>query len=176
MNMLAARQDALRYEEIVAKGGMSDTHRAVISWVPQRSRVLELGCATGYLGEILVRDRGCRVDAVELDPIAAERAASKGLKVTVGSLDDPAVTAAIPGPYDVVIATDVIEHLRDPSHILTDLGRWIGRSGVAIVAVPNVAVWSMRLRLLRGDFEYADSGLLDRTHLRFFTWHTLHAT
>ena len=174
--MITTSTDARRYGELFRRG-MSDTHRRTIEWVPRGARVLELGCACGDLGVALQRDKACRVLGVEVDPAAAAEARGAGLEVLGLSLEDPASFDAIAarGPFDVVIANDVLEHLRDPEPLVAALPRFITEKSLAIIAVPNVATWSMRWQLLtRGAWEYAEDGLLDRTHLRFFTWHTLH--
>ncbi|MBI4952857.1 MAG: class I SAM-dependent methyltransferase [Myxococcales bacterium] len=167
-----APTDATRYEKLV-DAGLSSTQKQSIAWVPEGARVLELGCATGYIGDILMRQKGCKVVGVELDAKAAVEARGRGLDVRVGSLEDAAFRRSIAGPFDLVMATDVLEHLSDPDAVLADIDRWVAREGRVIVAVPNVAVWSMRVALLRGLFEYEETGLLDRTHLRFFTRDTL---
>lgn len=166
--------DATRYAEQVQQHGLSSTHRQTIAWVPEGARVLELGCASGFIGKILIDAKGCEVTGVEIDHAAAEQARRAGLTVLEGSLEDEAFAASIPGGYDMVLATDVLEHLREPATTLAWMERWLAPGGRAIVAVPNIATWSMRTQLLRGDFTYEDTGLLDRTHLRFFTWHTFH--
>jgi methionine biosynthesis protein MetW len=156
---------------------MSDTHQRTIDWVPRGARVLELGCACGDLGALLQRDKDCSVLGVEVDDEAAAEARGRGLEVLGASLEDPATldVLAARGPFDVVIATDVLEHLRDPQPVVAALVRFVSPRGLAIVAVPNVATWSSRWRLLtRGTWEYGEDGLLDRTHLRFFTWDTIH--
>jgi len=167
--------DATRYGEAVERCGLSETHLKVISWVAPGSRVLEVGCATGYVGKILVETKGCQVTGLELDPGAAEAARQNGLTVIEGSLEDARFRASISDRFDFVLATDVLEHLRDPAAVLEDFKRWLGPRGRAIIAVPNVATWQIRNQLFfRGDFEYQETGILDRTHLHFFTWYTLH--
>lgn len=164
-----------RYGAVVARHGLSPTHHQVIDWVPPGSRVLELGCSTGYIGRILIEEKGCTVVGVEVDPEAAAEARAQGLEVHVGSLEDPAFRDALGTGYDVVIAADVLEHLASPPPVLEHFKRWLVPGGRAIVAVPNLATWSMRARLFfRGDFEYEETGILDRTHLHHFTWETLH--
>ncbi|MSP25897.1 MAG: methyltransferase domain-containing protein [Myxococcales bacterium] len=161
------------YDSLVASHGLSATQKQAIAWVPEGSRVLELGCAGGYIGEILMRQRGCSVDALEIDAASAELARTRGLTVWQGSLDDMAfVNGALEGrSYDAIVATDVLEHLREPELVLAAMHRWLAPGGVAIVAVPNIAAWSMRVQLgVRGNFDYEDTGQLDRTHLRFYTW------
>lgn len=167
-------RDARRYRELIEERGLSTMHRQALAWVPEGSRVLELGCAAGSLGEILIATKGCGVTGVEVEPVAADEARARGLHVLVGSLDNPAFREAIEGRFDVVMATDVLEHLERPADTLEHMKRWVTPAGRAIVAVPNIATWSMRAQLLRGDFDYQETGILDRTHLRFFTWDTFH--
>ena len=74
-----------------------------------------------------------------------------------------------PGAFDAIICADVLEHLRDPCGALRRLRSLLAPAGWMIVSVPNVAHWSVRLRLLAGRFDYQPSGVLDEGHLRFFT-------
>jgi methionine biosynthesis protein MetW len=167
--------DATRYRENVEQAGLSKTHRQVISWIAPGSRVLELGCASGYIGRILMQEKGCKVTGVEFDPRAATEARAAGLTVIEGSLEDPEFRASIVGKFDFVTASDVLEHLRDPAPVLNDFKRWLAPDGHAIISVPNVATWEIRSQLFfRGDFEYKETGIMDRTHVHFFTWDTLH--
>jgi len=75
--------------------------------------------------------------------------------------------------YDFIILADVIEHMVDPLTFLRDLSSWISNRTRIVLSVPNVAFGAVRLALLGGRFDYVDSGLLERTHLRFFTLATL---
>jgi methionine biosynthesis protein MetW len=164
-----------RYRDIVARHGLSGTHRQVIDWTPTGSRVLEVGCASGYVGSVLSREKACTVTGIEIDATAAAEARQAGLTVVEGSLEEAATWNMLTGRFDVIVAADVLEHLREPERVLARFKQLLAPGGMAIVAVPNVAVWSMRKQLFfRGDFRYQDEGLLDRTHLRFFTWETLH--
>jgi methionine biosynthesis protein MetW len=135
--------------------------------VPDGARVLDVGCATGYLAAELAR-RGGRVTGVEADPVAAERARAQCEGVVVGDIEDAACRdeLAALAPFDVVLLGDVLEHLRDPWATLRALTALGGR---IVLSVPNVAHWTGRRALLRGRFPYAEHGLFDRTHLRFFT-------
>ncbi len=71
--------------------------------------------------------------------------------------------------FDVVVCADVLEHLEDPAAVLARVRRWLSPGGVLFVSLPNVANVAVRFALLAGRFEYAEAGILDRTHLRFFT-------
>ncbi|WP_445152737.1 class I SAM-dependent methyltransferase [Baekduia sp. Peel2402] len=162
------------YAALVAQHGLSESHRLVLDEVPPGSRVLDVGCATGYLAAELTK-RGCTVDGVEFDPVAAEQARKPGRcrEVVVGDLEAPltreAVEAMVGTRPDVVVCADVLEHLRDPWSTLAWLHTLLPAGGRAVISVPNIAHWTARRALLRGRFDYADFGLFDRTHLRFFT-------
>jgi 2-polyprenyl-3-methyl-5-hydroxy-6-metoxy-1,4-benzoquinol methylase len=132
----------------------------------QGRRLLDAGAADGFLAEILT-GRGFIVTAVERDPVQADRARGRCHEVIVGDLAEAA--PALPGPFDAIVYGDVLEHLADPRGTLVAVNRHLGPGGLVVVSVPNVAHLYVRLSLLAGRFEYADRGILDRTHLRFFT-------
>jgi methionine biosynthesis protein MetW len=167
--------DATRYREAVERQGLSETHLQVIEWVSPGAKVLEVGCASGYIGKILIEQKGCSVTGIELDRGAAVEARANGLSVVEGSLEDASFRETILDKFDFVLATDVLEHLRTPEVVLEHFKRWLVPGGHAIIAVPNVATWQIRGQLFfSGDFEYKETGILDRTHVHFFTWNTLH--
>ena len=159
------------YGELVGRHGLAESHRLLLAAVPARSRVLDVGCAEGYLAGAL-RERGCRVTCVEADPVAADLAQKTCDVVVVGDVEDPAVRDRVEGAFDVILLGDVLEHLRDPLTVL----RWAARRAPrVVVSLPNIAHWTARRALLRGRWAYADHGLFDRTHLRFFTRASAHA-
>ena len=130
--------------------------------------VLEIGPATGYLSRCLV-EAGCRVTAIEADPESAEAARQPGVHLMCGSVEDEEVLRQIHGTFDVVILADVLEHLRRPEQTLRRMRDFLNPGGYAVVSVPNIANVRTRIGLLFGRFDYEDEGILDRTHLRFFT-------
>jgi SAM-dependent methyltransferase len=161
------------YAALVAEHGLSPAHRLLLDAVPAGVRVLDVGCATGYLAAELAR-RGCRVTGVEADPVVAERARVHCEAVVVGDVEDDDCRSALAAlaalaPFDVVLCGDVLEHLRDPWSALAALAALAARDGRVVLSVPNVAHWTGRRALARGRFPYAEHGLFDRTHLRFFT-------
>ena len=138
---------------------------------PGRGRsVLDVGAADGFLSELLTR-QGWRVTALERDPAQAERARGRCAEVLIADLDE-AAAQALPGPFDAIVYGDVLEHLTDPLAALLAINRALAAGGLVIASVPNVAHLWVRLQLLAGRFEYTDRGILDRTHLRFFTRRT----
>jgi 2-polyprenyl-3-methyl-5-hydroxy-6-metoxy-1,4-benzoquinol methylase len=132
------------------------------------SRVLDVGCDTGRLGEALTRLRGAVVDGIERDVAAAEHARTRLHHVWQRSVDDADAFAGL-GPYDVVLFLDVLEHLFDPWRVLRDSVRVLRPGGIVHAVVPNVAHLSVVRRLLLGRFDYEDVGMMDRTHVRWFT-------
>lgn len=132
--------------------------------------VLELGVATGYFSRFLRKELDCVVDGVEIDPAMAEEAKPWCRKLLVGDLEQVCLSEHFPKrSYDHVVCADVLEHLRDPAYVLKQLPDLLNRNGNVLVSIPNIAYAGLILELISGGFSYRDEGLLDRTHLRFFT-------
>ncbi len=132
-------------------------------------RVLELGCSSGYISRFLA-ERNCKVTGIEFDPMAAAQARAFCEEVIVADLDLRPLVDLLPGTrFDVALFGDVLEHLRDPWRVLDETRSFLGQGSFVVISVPNVAHGAVRLSLLRGSFNYMDQGLLDATHLRFFT-------
>jgi 2-polyprenyl-3-methyl-5-hydroxy-6-metoxy-1,4-benzoquinol methylase len=145
--------------------------RAALAVAPPGGRVFEGGVSSGYFAEVLVAG-GLHVDGHELDPQAADRARKVCDRVFVGDLQtfDP---AELDHDYDVLLFGDTLEHIMDPVAVLRRLATRLKPGGHLVVSVPNVANWSIRLSLLAGRFRYTERGILDRTHVRFYTRKTL---
>ncbi len=136
--------------------------------IPKSARVLDVGCATGYLGKLL-KEKDCALYGIEGNPDAAAVAAKEYQKVFVVDLDAcDALNGDLPR-VDVLVFGDILEHLRKPEVLLKRLRASLVEGGYALISVPNVANWSMRFHLLRGKFDYVRYGVLDESHLRFFT-------
>jgi 2-polyprenyl-3-methyl-5-hydroxy-6-metoxy-1,4-benzoquinol methylase len=145
------------------------THARVIRLIGGGRRVLELGPSSGHMSRVL-RDRGCKIVGIERDPEAAAAAARHCERMIVGDLDTLDIEAELGSDrFDVVVAADVLEHLRDPVTALRRLRGFLAPDGCFVMSLPNAAHADVRLALLQGHFRYQDLGLLDRTHLRFFT-------
>jgi 2-polyprenyl-3-methyl-5-hydroxy-6-metoxy-1,4-benzoquinol methylase len=145
------------------------THTAVVGLVGRAGRVLELGPATGYMSQVF-RDQGSAVVGVEIDPHMAEHASEFCERMIVADLDALDFERELgEDRFDAIVAADVLEHLKDPLRVLRALRTFLTEDGAFVVSLPNIAHGSVRLALLGGVFPYQDLGLLDRTHLRFFT-------
>ncbi len=152
---------ATSYGALVHRHGLSPAHRHVLDLVAPGSRVLDVGCAEGYLGAELAA-RGCSVVGIEPDARAAAVARERGISVLEFDVEEVSLDATA---FDVVLFVDVLEHLREPAPVL----RQAQAAGQAIVSIPNIAHWTARRTLLQGRFPREDHGLFDRTHLRWFT-------
>jgi 2-polyprenyl-3-methyl-5-hydroxy-6-metoxy-1,4-benzoquinol methylase len=159
------------FEEVDLDSG--SVHADVVRLVGGAERVLELGPATGYMSRVFV-ENGATVVGIEVDPEMGERAQEFCSRVIVGDLDSLDLDAELGDErFDAIVAADVLEHLKDPLAALEKLRKFLSDDGAFVISVPNVAHGSVRLALLSGQFEYRDIGLLDSTHLRFFTRETL---
>jgi SAM-dependent methyltransferase len=134
------------------------------------AKILDVGTASGYLGKIL-KGRGHYVAGIEFDAAAAERARDYYDSFQVADIE----TFEFPyrKEFDCIVFADVLEHVRDPAAVLRTCIPALKESGKIIISVPNVANFVVRLGLLFGKFDYMDRGILDRTHLRFFTLRSL---
>ncbi len=165
---------AFKYGGTISEQVLSDrnnTFAILLDLVGQEKKILEIGCATGYMTAIL-QQRGNQVWGVEIDPLAAEKARPFAEEIWVGNLDKDADRAQIKGTFDVILITDVLEHLVFPADLLKFLTSHLADGGQLIVSVPNVAHWSIRRNLLRGRWDLTETGLMDRTHLYWFTRQT----
>ena len=135
--------------------------------------VLDVGCGSGD-NAALIRKRfpGCAVDGITHSESEAALARKHMRDCWVFDIESP-----IPGPvqersYDALIFSHVLEHLREPARTVSSFSRLLRTNGTLLIAVPNVLSWRMRAQFLRGNFTYTETGILDVTHLRFFTFHT----
>ena len=135
-----------------------------------RLKILDVGTAGGYLGKIL-RASGHSVFGIENDALIAEKAKYFYDSFQLADLETYEFPSG--GEFDYILFADILEHLRDPAAVLRKCLPALKESGKLIISVPNVANLVVRLSLLFGRFDYMDRGILDRTHLRFFTLRSL---
>lgn len=145
----------------------------MIKWIKRDAKVLDVGCATGRFAEWLTQNMGCSVVGVDLSASAAEEAKHRCEKVFVGDINDEQLWEAIEGPFDCIVMADVLEHLPMPERVLKKSLDWLMPDGRVIISLPNVAHWTVRWNLLRGEWNYESRGIMDDSHLRFYTRSTL---
>lgn len=131
-------------------------------------RALDCGCGAGANARIL-RSRGWEVTGVTLSPGERDLAAPLCSRVVVADLEEP-LPDEVGGGYDLVVLSHVLEHLRHPERLLGQLKRLLDPGGIVLVALPNVLFYPIRIRALFGRFEYEREGILDETHVRFYTF------
>jgi len=129
-------------------------------------RILDVGSAQGVLAQRFSA-RGFEVTCVEGSAELAALGKDKCHEMIVADLDKP--LPRLNGQFDIIVYGDILEHLRDPLQVFKGFNQSLRPDGRVIVSVPNFAHWWVRFNLLFGRFEYMDRGILDRTHLRFFT-------
>lgn len=145
----------------------------VVRRVPAGSRVLELGTGPGAMTRVLA-ERGCRVTGIEYDEALASRARPHCEQMIVADLGTPDWHAPLGSErFDRILACDVLEHLDAPESVLAALPPFLTPEGRLVLTLPNLAHHGIVAALLQESFDYADKGLLDRTHKRFYTRHTL---
>ncbi|MHB1391307.1 MAG: class I SAM-dependent methyltransferase [Thermoleophilia bacterium] len=147
-----------------------DSLALIAGKIARGSRVLELGTATGYFSRFLKEQLDCRVDGMELDAGMAESAAPYCEKLVVGDMQQEKLAdhfdAAV---YDFIVCADVLEHLFSPEAVLEQLPPLLKPGGRVLISIPNVGYAGLVLDLIEGGFQYRQEGILDRTHIRFFT-------
>ena len=140
----------------------------ILSLIVPGQRVLELGCAGGRLGAVLKERGAAHYTGVECVAKAAEEARGRLDEVIVGNIEELDLPIE-PGSVDCLVCGDVLEHLLDPWATLKKCVGYVKPGGHVVASIPNVNHVSIFTSMLNGRWDYTDSGILDRSHLRFFT-------
>lgn len=140
-------------------------------------KVLEVGAGSGMMTKHLVKSKSCDVVALEINPASLEKLRSYVDRAYAVDLNDPSWTDAVAGEgkFDAIIAADVLEHLYDPWAVLKGMKSLLNDSGSIVISLPHVAHSAVISCLIEEDFEYREWGLFDKTHIRFFGLHNIHA-
>jgi methionine biosynthesis protein MetW len=158
--------DVMRYQGR-SETPSQETPGLLMSMIPEGARILDIGCGTGSLSEMIRDQRRADIVAIEPNPERAARAAETGITVINGIYTDD--IPAQYGKFDIVLFGDVLEHLVNPADVLEQVKPALNDSGRVLASIPNVAHWSIRVLLLAGIFDYKPTGIMDATHLRWFT-------
>lgn len=138
------------------------------NFIKPKTKILDIGCSSGNLGEGLIQKKGCVVDGVEQNPKDSDMARKKLRNVYSLNIETDDI-GFIKEKYDYIVFADVIEHLVNPVSTLKRVKRLLNKNGKLVYSIPNMAHISIRLQLLAGNFIYTGTGLLDETHLHFYT-------
>lgn len=140
----------------------------IFQYIEKGSKVLDIGCSSGNFGKVLIEEKGCVVDGIELD-LDDYKVAKKHLRnvyhlnIETDNLDE------ISDTYDYIYFGDVIEHLVTPAPTLRRIHHLLKPNGQLVFSIPNMAHLSVRLMVLQGSIIRGETGLLDKTHLHFYT-------
>lgn len=158
-----------KYEYRVDLDGDAGPAR-IVRIVGERRRVLEVGAGPGSITRLLQQVSQCRVTAMEIDEESIARLAPLCERAIQADLNDPDWPRLLDGAdrFDVVVAADVLEHVRDPLAVLRAMQPLLADGGRVVLSLPHAGHSVVLATLYAGDFRYSDNGLLDRTHIRFF--------
>jgi 2-polyprenyl-3-methyl-5-hydroxy-6-metoxy-1,4-benzoquinol methylase len=152
---------------------VDDRIAELLRYVEGYHRVLEIGCSAGHVSAAL-KERGHYVYGIEIDPVSAATARTIADMVKVADLDRESITTVVgQRDFDALIVGDVLEHLREPAATLREALTLLAPHAVVALSLPNVGFHDVRTALLEGEWTYRGTGLLDETHLRFFTRRTV---
>ena len=150
----------------------------LLKYIKDGTRVLEFGCAYGRMTKYLSEQKNCTVDIVEIDDVAGMEAAKYAKLSCIGVIDGDINTGKwmellIGQQYDYIIFADVLEHLMWPEKVLRNCGKYLKEDGAILLSVPNIAHNAVLIELMNNQLKYRDKGILDDTHIRFFTYNSL---
>lgn len=149
---------------------VNSTASKVIKMVGKNKKVLEFGCSYGYMSEVLKYEFNCEVTGIEIDEEAAQKAKKVCHQVFTGDVEKLDLDNLLKNEsYDVIIFADVLEHLVNPWAIIDKVSKFLSDEGYIVASIPNISYGGVVLNLLYGNFQYQNLGILDNTHLRFFT-------
>jgi 2-polyprenyl-3-methyl-5-hydroxy-6-metoxy-1,4-benzoquinol methylase len=167
----SAFEEALQYHYMNAPTDYFGQARLdVASMVPAAAKlILDVGCGFGGLGRTLLADRNCTVHGIERNPDAATRLEGVYSRYVIADVES-SVDWISAERYDCIVFADVLEHLCDPWKTLKRYSGFLRPGGCVVASIPNVRNLKILFDLfVRGRWAYEESGVLDRTHLRFFT-------
>ncbi len=160
--------------KLMIESGAESSLTKVNQMIREKSEILEFGPAAGYFTRYLKEHRQATVDIIEIDEACAKRAAEFARHCFVGDIEEDNWMAVFAGrTYDHVIFADVLEHLRNPLSVLRASTALLKPGGKIVISVPNIGHWQILAALINNDFSYNNVGIMDKTHLRFFTEATL---
>ncbi len=145
-------------------------NRNILKYIKDNSSILDMGCGSGAISERLVK-KGCKVYGIDIAEDAVQEARDRMTEVIVGDIERIEHLPWEKRFFDIIILADVLEHLKDPLNVLVKLKSYLKDEWIFLISLPNIAFWRIRLALLLGRFNYSpDGGIMDETHLRFFTF------
>lgn len=159
----------IKYNVLIDLNNKNTSHTKIINLINNYSSILEFGCSTGYMSKELLK-KGCKITGVEINKTAAQLAKKYCDEIIIGDIETIDYKKELKdSKFDYIVFADVLEHLKNPKTVLIKIKQFLKKDGELILSVPNIAHASIRLELLTGDLEYEELGILDETHLKYFT-------
>lgn len=143
----------------------------IVDLIDPGSKVLDVGCGDGSLARLMIQKKAATVLGIEPNLVRAKAAGETGLFVINSDFNQQALPPD--SLFDVIVFADVLEHMVHPPDALILAKKYLRREGFVIASIPNVAHWTVRLNLLKGNFNYSEIGIMDASHVRWFTAKTL---
>jgi len=143
-------------------------HLNIINTVGLNKKVLDVGCSEGTLSKKM-KENNCTVVGIELNKEAAKIAEKFCYELLIGDVESVQLNTKYEKYFDVILFADILEHLREPYEVLVRFKKYLKDDGIIIISVPNIANWRKRFQLLFGKFDYQEYGILDSSHIKFFT-------
>lgn len=167
----------MRYNHPIDINNLNDSSSVLYSFVKEGSSVLDVGCACGTLAQILYKKKQCHVSGIEYNTenfaICRKLHIFENLwQIDLNQLKKEQLNN-FNQYFDAIILGDVLEHLINPEQVLSLLKDLVKDNGRVLISLPNIGHASIKSNLLLGRFDYTEQGILDKTHLRFFTAHSI---
>ncbi len=147
--------------------GKYSTHSLLAAWIGKNKKVLDVGCNTWYLWSLC--DNSCIFYGLEYMDEAVQIARKSYTNVMQYNLEE---LKELPWEmkFDVIVFADVLEHVKNPRDILAFFRKYLADNWKIIISLPNVANWQVRFQLLFGNFDDTETGIMDKTHLHYYTF------
>jgi len=168
----------INIDEYIDSSQPTNSYSYIVNSISDHSVVLDVGCSYGYLGQWLHKHKKCTVFGLDINKEAINYIREKecyqdvfciDLDYPEKNQDELKKFSSYSNFFDFVICADVIEHVKDPTKVLSLLGTTLKYGGQIVASIPNISNIDIILNLIEGRFNYAQFGILDNTHLRFFT-------
>ena len=158
-----------KYQFVIDEINPESTHGKILSKIKPGSKVLECGCASGYMTRYMHEKMGCSVDVIEINRVDLEQAEQWANRSYCGNLDEDRWLDFVAGnKYNYILFADVLEHLRNPKSALYCASKYLADNGKIIVSIPNICHNDIMIRMYYDLFTYTKIGLLDDTHIHFW--------
>lgn len=178
-NLLVNRKELNKYyvsDENINLDNLNDSHALIAKQVKKDSIILDVGCAQGLIGSFLHKEFSCKVYGIEIDNESRKIAENRKTyeKIYNFSITDKKSKKYIEFfnskiKYDYIILADILEHLVDPADTIYELQKLLKKDGKILISIPNISHFDIIHALMNNEFNYSKVGLLDNTHIRFFT-------